>query len=718
MRVAKEHRDKLQTLKDKVRNYVDYWKQNNNRYNEFMSFVFETSLNDDDRNLLSTLGKPDLEFNVMEPFLSKQIGEFAKHEPAINVLPSGNKKVSAELTEFLEGHLRHIIDENTQDGTQFNLFKEVMGGGFSFASVYTDYANEDSFEQIISYKKERDPTLCGFDPMAETPTKRDASYFFKAYPMSKEDVQERWPDTDLKGIDFVREVAGLSWSYTTKQINYLVVCEFYEVQSKKKRIFKLADNQTMTADEYEDFLTEWEESGKIEQPPIVVAKRWTNVKTICRYVFIENQILEYRETDFDCMPMVFFDANSVMLKKSEEGTVKQMTRPYLYQLKGSQRLKNFAGQTQAAEIENLVQHKFKVSKESIPNEPQYVQAYTNVQQASVLVYNEFSEKNPELRLTPPTEVGRIQTPPEVIQTFITMDNLMQAQMGVMDSMVSPTDRDLSGKALMMAAMNSNATSMPILVNYLQGLTQLGNIIIRMIPKYFTTPRTLPILGKDGRRSYVEINREDGKGIQLNYDPNSLQVKVEPGVNFAIQKANALREIIGLMQASPGFAQFINEDGLEILVDNLEIHGADRLKEMAPQYMQKLQQRMQQQQQMAQQAQQMNPALIKAQVDMKSIQQKEAQQQQEFMLKEAQLEVEKEKLEVDKLQVLADIDIAQLEAAMKIDRNDAEMARADADVIVKAMDREKEFTLKSLDIAHQHAKNLHESRQMNQGVQHG
>jgi portal protein len=707
MRVAKEYNDKLESLKMKVRDYVDYWKQNNNRYNEFMSFVFESSLNDDDRNLLSTLGKPDIEFNIMEAFLSKQMGEFAKHEPEIEVLPSGTKKISPDLLEFLEGHLRHIIDENAQDGTQYNLFKEIMGGGFSFATVYTDYANEESFEQVISYKKERDPTLCGFDPMAETTTKRDASYFFKAYPMSKEDAEERWPDIDLKGIDFVREVAGLSWSYTTKQINYLVVCEFYEIKKKKKRIVRLADKQEMTMEEYEDFLVEWQESGKIEQPPVIIAKRWTHFSTVCRYVFIENQVLEYRETDFECMPMVFFDGNSVMLKKSEEGTVKQMTRPYLYHLKGSQRLKNFAGQTQAAEIENLVQHKFKVSKESIPNEPNYIQAYTNVQQASVLVYNEFSEKNPDVRLTPPTEVGRIQTPPEVIQTFLTMDTLMQTQLGTQDMGIGPHDRDLSGRAMMIAAMNSNAAAMPMMVNYLQGLTQLGNIIVKMIPKYITTPRTLPVLGKDGRRGYVEVNAENGQGIQLNYDSNHLQVKVSAGVNFAIQKANALREIIGLMQASPGFAQFINEDGLEVLVDNLEIHGADRLKDMAPKYMQKLQQRMQQQ---MQQAQQTNPAVLKAQVDREALQQKAQQNQLEAQVKMAQVEAEKDKIDLERIRILSDIDIAQLDAAMKMEKYDAEEGRTQADIVIKAMEREKEFTLKSLDMAHQHAKNLHESRQ--------
>ena len=85
----------------------------------------------------------------------------------------------------------------------------------------------------------------------------------------------------------------------------------------------------------------------------------------------------------------------------------QMTRPYVYQAKGVQMLKNFAGQTIGAEIENMVEHKFMAAIESIPED--YRDAYDNPQQAQTLVYNAFYDKNPEQPLPPPREIQRTPT---------------------------------------------------------------------------------------------------------------------------------------------------------------------------------------------------------------------------------------------------------------------------------------------------------------------
>lgn len=107
---------------------------------------------------------------------------------------------------------------------------------------------------------------------------------------------------------------------------------------------------------------------------------------------------------------------------------------------------------------------------------------------------------------------------------------------------------------------------------------------------------------------------------MNYDPNSLEVKVETGVNFAMQKEIALNTITSLMQASPIFGQFMNEHGLQILLDNIEIRGIDGLKEKAARFEEEIAQQRQQAQQA--QAQQMEQ---QAQVD----QQKAALEMQQF-----------------------------------------------------------------------------------------
>ena len=53
----------------------------------------------------------------------------------------------------------------------------------------------------------------------------------------------------------------------------------------------------------------------ITVPPSTIGKpRKTMIDTICRYRVIENQVLEYEETDFSHLPLVFIDGHSLMIK--------------------------------------------------------------------------------------------------------------------------------------------------------------------------------------------------------------------------------------------------------------------------------------------------------------------------------------------------------------------------------------------------------------------
>jgi len=53
-----------------------------------------------------------------------------------------------------------------------------------------------------------------------------------------------------------------------------------------------------------------EERGILRQIPAVIGKpRTTDLETICRYRLIENEILDYKETDYTYLPLVFVDGN-------------------------------------------------------------------------------------------------------------------------------------------------------------------------------------------------------------------------------------------------------------------------------------------------------------------------------------------------------------------------------------------------------------------------
>jgi hypothetical protein len=363
------------------------------------------------------------------------------------------------------------------------------------------------------------------------------------------------------------------------------------------------------------------------------------------------------------------------MQDGENGATYQMTRPFVYHAMGMQKLKNFAGQTIGAEIQNMVMHKFKVAIESIPEE--YKDAYKNVQVMSVLAYNAFFEKNPEVPLPPPQEIQRTETPQLVQAIFNGSDQTTQMILGSYDTALAVNSDALSGKAIQQGALQSNGAALPYLMGYIKGLNRIAQIILDLIPKYYRTPRSLPIMKSNGKRSYQIINDATQRdAIMMNYDPNDLCVKVEAGVNSNIQKQMALEEITNMMQASPMFAAFINEKGLETLLDNMDIRGIDHLKAQAAEFMKE-------QEEMKQQPPPPSEAEQFAKMEMEKTQMITAQRQEqaegEQAIATAKVAVEKEKVQLQFVKLMADIENEKTKQAIEQERIDAEKTREAVDI---------------------------------------
>ncbi len=699
MSVAQKYIDQLPRLKKSVRNAYSYWQPNYKTFNEFRRFVFDTSLTDDDRNVLSTLKKPEIEFNILEAYISRLRGEFAKQEPSIVITADDGAKVNAETIEVVGSHLRHILFDANKNGCEYNVYTDLLSGGYSAIKVWTEYAHPMSMNQIIRFERVYDPTLVGFDPLAREPHKADGRFCFELFPKSKEEFEEEYPDVDLSQINFTRALEGFNWSYSNNQEDILLICDFYEKKKRRKKIVQLVNDHVMTMDDYEEFLQRWNDAGYIEQAPAIKGKpRWTDIETICRFRFIENKLLEYVETNYPQLPIVFVDGNSIVMREGTSGAFIQKTRPYVYHAKGMQQLKNFAGQTLANELENMVQHKFMVAKEALPDEQDYLDAYTNVQMANTLVFKAFKDNDPKIQIPMPIrEINRIPAPPEVLNSFTVTDQMAQSILGSYDASLGINDNQLSGTAIIEGATQSNATAMPYVVGFLQALSQVARIIVDLIPKYYVTPRTIPIVNPDGSRSYQKINQQGG--VDMNYDENALHVKVEAGVNFAIQKSRALSQIIAMTQVSPIFQQFINAKGLKVILDNFEIKGIDQLKEMADQFMQEMQQQQEQQQKMQQEQAQNNPMMIKAQNERMKIQMDGQQNQAENQLKAAEIAVEKQQVDVDFVKVLAEMSNAKAEQQASLARTQAEETRAAVDLAIKHADMHKGHDFKDRELEH-------------------
>ena len=493
--LAKAHEDKLEEHKKMVEAWHQYFRFNNERFWEFTKFVCASTLSSSDIAALNTLDKPTVEFNILEAMVSRLRSDFAKQEPSFEVRAADGVPLKALTPEFtkteqvIESYLRAIFDDATNDGLQSNINSDQLIGGFSVVWVRTDYVNELSFEQNIIVERVFDPTLTFFDPMARTSHKGDGAYCGMMIPYTKDKFIKEFGEEAAKDIKFKQSdnIQGFNWSYQSQDQDIVLVAYMFEKKFKRTKIVKLSNGHVVPMDHYKELLERWD---IIEQPPVILEERWTQVESIVHYQFCENKELAFMETDYKFLPLIFVDGNSVLVRgdvstaqtgsaaDSSGGATQQMTRPYVYHAKDAQRSKNFAGQTMMAAIENISQAQFMVSVEAIPED--YQEAYKNPQQANILVYNAFDDKTGE-RLDAPREVQKIPTPQIVESAFMNANATIQMTLGSYDAQQGIVGDNLSGKAIMQGAMQSDGAAGPYLINYIKAWNRIGQIVIDLIP---------------------------------------------------------------------------------------------------------------------------------------------------------------------------------------------------------------------------------------------
>jgi hypothetical protein len=279
------------------------------------------------------------------------------------------------------------------------------------------------------------------------------------------------------------------------------------------------------------------------------------------------------------------------------------------------------------------------------------------------------------------EVQRIPTPPIVESTFLGSDRVTQAILGNYDSVLATNEQNVSGIAISNGSLHSGSAASPYLEGYIKGINRVCQIILDLIPKYYVTPRTIPIKKPDGKKSYQLINdKKNEKSIEINYRSHELQIKVESGVNSSIQKQIALEHIIKMMQVSPLFAQFINSQGLEVILDNLDIRGIESMKSKASEFMQMVQK------QQEEEAQKPDPTTQIAQMAMEieamKVEQKQHQAEMENAIMTAKVAIEKQKVDAQVMQITNEIETENAKLGLEAEKVDSENARSAVEAAIE------------------------------------
>lgn len=670
--VAKEHNKGLDEMKKCIRSWHNWFSDNNNQFHSARSFVFKTTLSDSDRSAFKELGMPELEFNALHALLMRQLGEFCEQEPSF-VVSSEEDQVNPEsvaVVEFVQAHLKNSYEEANKSKANYEVFKDLISGGFSAFKVQTAYrheaVNDKAFDQDIFYERV-DPTLCGWDQTSKD--LNEGNYCFDVFYFTKKEFKLKYPNVNIDQIRFNSIFGEFNFSFFDSQHNEIVVVvDFYKKIKKNKRIVRLSNNKVMTKKEYNAMVEDWQD---ITFPPTVLEERNIEESRIHRYRLIENQVIEHDETDYTKLPIIYVDGHSAELRKgdSNSGQMYRHTIPMLYFAFDNQRLKNYSGSSLARSLESMVEQKWVAALEAIPK--QYLDSYVNPQKNQTIIYNAYDIKNPDKQLPAPREVSPRDTPGSIINTFMGADRQTQTLVGNYDSMLGINNNEVSGAAIRSGAMNASATNNVYEKAFMNGLSRVARMIVDLIPKYYVTPRSVPVLLPNGDREYKKINQPGGINL-MQVNTSLFKVLVTAGPSYALQKQQSLEMLDKFIRANPWLSEFIEKSptAASVLFDNLDIRGADKLKLAYEEFFQQEQKAKQMAQQQAQN--QMTPEQVKQM----ELQLKAKKDQQDFAINTA-------KVNNDNMQIQLNADAAHRDDIAKAAKTEAENFRSNIDIMLKA-----------------------------------
>ena len=571
-----------------------------------------------------------------------------------------------------------------------------------------DYTSAYSNNQKMYWEKKADPTLCGFDPMASCPNKEDGSYAFEMVPIRKEELHKMYPNLDMSNISFARSEGDVAFSFTNlSQEKIALLCYMYVKKKKKIKINRLSTGQDVTDEGYEKLKQKWEQNHSIPQLPVIAYSRQSHETIICRYLFVESDVLEYVETPYSGFPLVYVDGDSTIIHNSaSSGQITQFTRPSIWPAMDCQRVKNLALQTWSNFVENMINHKFMAPAASIPE--RYIDAWINPQKASTLIYNHVDEfQNP---LPQPSAVPQVAMPTEVMELYQIMDQSVQATLGSFSPMYAEmTKQNISGRAIVESATQDNAAAMPYITNFMIALNRLSQLTIDLCPKIYVTPQLVPIIDVSGKRILQPINiHDDPNSISLKTKPNEIKVEVTAGVNFEMQKNQALQTLQGLAQAFPVVGEFINTVGLPIIIENVSIKGQASLQAAADDFQDKMVKKQQQAQQSAQQAPP-PPEVVKnqllqqkMQLDNQVDQQRNQIDQQKLQLQAAELQLQAKKVNNEHVSNMLETLSAQQDHELEKQKVRAENVKSIAEIAQSKHDSDITVAKHILDHSHKMA----------------
>lgn len=552
----------LQLARERYSMAIEYEQENHKAANESVLFKVGDQWPDTVKQERINDRRPMLTVNKISQFVNHVVNTQRQTRPGIKVRPAQGG--DGQTSEILEGLIRHIENCSHAEQVYDDGFEQSVDGGFGYWRVVTEYADENSFDQVIRIKRIRNRFSVVYDPHAQDFVKRDAKYCFIVDEMSRKEFEAEYPKAVENGWPAEDNLMKQGW--ITKDT--IRVAEYFEIKHRSRRIALFDDG---TVEEIPDsvkgkkisekeFIEAYERNSDLKH----VRSRTTKEPRVMWRKMTGFEVLEERELAGKFIPVVPCYGSVTNI----DG--KDICRGLIYPMLDSQRMYNY-WVTHATELMALA-----------PKAPFILTAKQVGDHATM--WKQANHKNlPYLMFTPdPNNPGRPQRekyptePTGAIQMAMLASSELNETSALHPPVLGKRSNETSGVAIAQRQQQGDIATFHYTDNLARSIQFTGEIIVDLIPRIYDSARVVQILGEDGEAKSVQINQmfddDEGERQEFNLTRGKYEVYVEAGPSYATKRQETASFMLEAFKINPMLMQVAGD----LLFRNVDMHGADEL----------------------------------------------------------------------------------------------------------------------------------------------
>jgi len=438
--------------------------------------------------------RPCLTINKHPAFLRQITNDQRQNRPSIHVHPVDDA-ADPKLSEVLEGMIRHIEYASNADICYDTSVHSAAAVGFGYFRLITDYEAPDSFDQVIKFDRIRNVFSVHIDPSTKNPDGSDMQYCFVETSMSRRELKRDYPKAE-----------SVQTAINDDDEDKLVlVLEYYSIEETPDTLLKLTNGEVG----FKSDLIELPEGVLVlqERPSFKRKVMWRKMAGFDDKVPGKANPIKYEprlldvldETEIPCSYIPVFLVIGTEVDIDGKVTYSGIIRDS----KDSAMMYDFWMTSATEEVSMRPKTPY------IGAEGQFAGHEEEWRQANVRTFS-YLEYKPKtvngVLAPPPARQPMADVPQGVLQMAMHASDEIKAVTGIYDASLGARGNETSGLAINSRKKQGDLSNFHYIDNLSRTVRHAGRCLVNMIPKVYSGPRIVRVIGKDDKVGHAKINQ--------------------------------------------------------------------------------------------------------------------------------------------------------------------------------------------------------------------